>query len=80
MISWNSWLTEKKMPMRAKNTSVRASDDTPKAGLRKRRTSSIGSGDLSCQAMKRPMARRPAPRKARVSPESQPWAGASMRP
>ena len=80
MISWKSWLMEKKIPIRAKNTMVRVSDETPKAGLRKRRTSSIGWAVRSCQATNRPSAVRPAARKARVSPDSQPWAGASMRP
>ncbi len=62
MTSWKSWLMEKKIPIRAKNTSVRVSDDTPKAGLRKRRTSSMGWAVLSCQATKAPRATRPAAR------------------
>ena len=79
MTSWNSWLTEKKIPIRAKNTSVRVSDDTPKAGLRKRRTSSIGSGVFSCQATNRARAARPPASQPRVEADSQPRAGASIR-
>ena len=80
MTSWNSWLMEKKIPIRVKNTSVSVSDDTPKAGLRKRRTSSIGCDVFSCQATNRPRAARPAARKPRVEPDSQPGPGPSIRP